>query len=359
MNRSLSLYLDIVRPLAAFAVLLSHATFVNLSGGQIDFLAPIGVQAVDIFFVLSGFVIAYVCHTKEKDAYSYFISRATRIYSVAIPTIILVAIIDPIGFNISPETYDGPYQPLSLGLLIRSVFFLGEAWNSHRFPGSNGPYWSLGFEVWYYAVFGIILFSQSYWKWFTAALLLALLGPKVGILFPVWLIGVAVYHFYTRYTVPERLGWLLFLSSIALLALYQFLPHSTLPPFIRFSISDERLRSTAQDYLVALIFAMNIIGVSSIGHNWTEWLDRNARTIRWIAGCTFSIYLAHAPLMHFLSAIFPWPKTSPWTLVLLLTGTLILCMVFAEVTERRKHVWRTIFLQASSIRLCSYMVRRL
>lgn len=64
-----------------------------------------GVQAVDAFFVLSGFVIAHVSAVKERDARTYFISRAARIYSVAIPAIILTSILDAIGSL--PRARDG------------------------------------------------------------------------------------------------------------------------------------------------------------------------------------------------------------------------------------------------------------
>ena len=125
------------------------------------FMASTGVQAVDVFFVLSGFVIAHVCATREHDLRDYVISRTARIYSVAIPALILTAIVDAIGIRENAATYQGPFQAFSPGLIIRSVFFIGEQWNAHRFPGSNGPYWSLGFEVWYYATFGAFLFAPG------------------------------------------------------------------------------------------------------------------------------------------------------------------------------------------------------
>jgi peptidoglycan/LPS O-acetylase OafA/YrhL len=101
-------------------VLLSHASFQTLSGGQIKWMASTGVQAVDVFFVLSGFVIAHVYNTREQTVQSYMVSRAARIYSVAIPALILTAVVDAVGLRIDSATYQG-YQPLSLGLLMRSV----------------------------------------------------------------------------------------------------------------------------------------------------------------------------------------------------------------------------------------------
>lgn len=340
MNRTTSLYLDIIRPLAAFMVLLSHATFANLSDGQIGFMAPLGVQAVDAFFVLSGFVIAYVCTTKEKDAASYFISRATRIYSVAIPALLLVIVLDGIGMKKDAATYDGPFQNITAGLLIRSVLFIGEMWHAHRFPGSDGPYWSLGFEVWYYIAFGMFMFAPGKWRWIMTVLVMCVIGPKVVVMFPVWLMGVAAYYICRKKGIAEPVGWVLFLFSFILLAVYEITPHSPLQPFINLSFSLQRLETTAQDYFLGLVFSMNIIGFSAVSHRFASVFERGARAIRWIAGGTFSLYLMHLPVMYLVSAFSPWPKSSHRTLALMIIVTPVICMLLAEVSERRKNIWR-------------------
>jgi peptidoglycan/LPS O-acetylase OafA/YrhL len=67
--------------------------------------------------------------------------------------------------------------------------------------------------------------------------------------------------------------------------------------------------------------------------------------IRWIAGGTFSLYLVHLPVMHFLAAVFPWASDSSWTLAVLVGVTPMVCYAFAEVTERRKNAWRNLILK--------------
>jgi peptidoglycan/LPS O-acetylase OafA/YrhL len=108
LDRPTSLYVDIVRPAAAIVVLLSHVSF--LTAGQLDFVSSAGVQAVDVFFVLSGFVIAYVSATRERQAGIYFASRATRIYSVAVPAIVLTAALDYVGLRENAAVYEGPFN---------------------------------------------------------------------------------------------------------------------------------------------------------------------------------------------------------------------------------------------------------
>jgi peptidoglycan/LPS O-acetylase OafA/YrhL len=345
MNRSTSLYLDIVRPLAAMIVLLSHVSYDNLSGGQLSMLSSSGIQAVDIFFVLSGFVIAHVCATRENDAKSYFVSRATRIYSVAIPAIVITVLLDFFGHLESPATYDGPYQAFTPGVVLRSVFFLGEQWNTHRFPGSDGPYWSLGFEVWYYVAFGLVVFLPRRWRWVATAAVLAFIGPKVALMFPSWLLGVAAYHFCVSRSLTPAVGWLLLIAPIVAFAGYEMAPHSSVPQFMALELNPHRIWGTGQDYLISLLFALHLVGYYTVSRTF-DWLQRYARGIRWIAGATFTIYLMHLPIMHFISASSPWPKSSPWTVGLLLILTPMACFALAEASERRKEFWRVVMMRA-------------
>ncbi len=347
MNRSTSLYLDIIRPVAAFVVLLSHVSYHNLTNGQLSFMASTGVQAVDAFFVLSGFVIAHVSTVKEGDPSTYFISRAARIYSVAIPAIILTSILDAIGLRADSTTYVGPFQALTPGLLIRSLSFMGEQWNAHRFPGSDGPYWSLGFEVWYYLAFGAYLFVPGPSRWLVALTVLSFIGPKVAVMFPAWLMGVAAYRFCQKPRLTKNAGWLVFGMSFLLLAGYQLIPHSPWQPFMAFSLTLNRIFGTAQDYFLAFVFSINIVGFVAVSDTFTPLLEQRATTIRWIAGGTFAIYLAQLPIIHLLAAVSPWPKSSPWTLALLLTATPLACMAFAEVSERQKDAWRRLIVALS------------
>jgi peptidoglycan/LPS O-acetylase OafA/YrhL len=339
MDRPTSLYLDIVRPTAALVVLLSHVEF--LTGSQLGSLSLAGVQAVDVFFVLSGFVIAHVCATRERQAGLYFVSRAARIYSVAIPAIVLTIVLDHFGIHASPSTYEGPFQPVAPGVLVRCILFINEQWNTHRFPGSNGPYWSLGFEVWYYIAFGAFVFTPGRWKWLASAAALVFIGPKVALLFPLWLMGVVLYRVCAApWTIKPLYGWVLFVAPPLVLGIYQLLPHPQLQPFVNVSLSLDRLWTFGQDYFIGLLFCLHLVGFKAVSHSFAPLLERHSQSIRFIAGATFSIYLAHLPVMHFLVAVVPWLKQSALTAALMIIVTIVACFVFAEAFERRKDAYR-------------------
>lgn len=341
MNRSTSLYLDIVRPLAALAVLMSHFSYGNLAGPRWGNFGRAGPQAVDVFFVLSGFVIAHVYRTREQDASSYFISRAARIYSVALPALLLTWIVDGIGRHLSPGIYlDGPYQPYTPGLLLRSVLFLGEQWNTSRYPGSNIPYWSLGFEVWYYVAFGAFVFAPRRWRWWVLLAVLAFIGPKVALMFPAWLMGVAAYEACGRERLSRPVAWACMLVPVALFALVETRPYVQFNDFDELAWTQRRWFGAGQHLFLSALFATHVVGFSSLASRGLPWLERHARRIRWVSGATFSIYLAHLPIMYLLFAMFPQARNSAAALSII-PATIAACFLFAQIGERRKDDWKS------------------
>ncbi len=96
MSPAFSLYLDLVRFVAACLVYLYHSNQRWLVGDVLP-ASDYGHSSVVVFFVLSGYVIAYITATKERDWVSYAASRIARIYSVAVPAIVLTLALDAAG----------------------------------------------------------------------------------------------------------------------------------------------------------------------------------------------------------------------------------------------------------------------
>ena len=189
MTNALSFYLDALRFGAALAVFVSHYSTERISGGlfwQFDG----GRTAVLVFFVLSGFVIAWVSDTRERTLEEYGLSRVARLYSVIIPAFVLTAALDSIGKAIDPILY-GPEWGHSMAHPVvgyaLSAVFLGESWTTRVLPGFNVPYWSLNYEAWYYLLFPVAVFPHGRLR--TAALIGAVLlaEPRILCLLPVCL----------------------------------------------------------------------------------------------------------------------------------------------------------------------------
>lgn len=75
MHPTLSIYLDLVRLISALLVLFFHANYPRFHGEWLNAFQAYGHDAVIVFFVLSGFVVAYSAKYKDKNLESYTISR--------------------------------------------------------------------------------------------------------------------------------------------------------------------------------------------------------------------------------------------------------------------------------------------
>jgi len=342
MNRETSIYLDLIRFTAAMFVFLTHAGWQQISGGLL-WQADYGREAVDVFFVLSGFVIGHVVETRERSALGYAVARAARIYSVALPALALTFVLDRIAQPLRPELYIG-WCCDALGSrtweYLGSLVFLNEIWSHHTPPGSALPYWSLGFEVWYYVAFGLAFFAPRPWNLIVAALVLVAVGPGIAVLFPLWLLGFWCYRLSTRRLLGRGAGAALCVGTLIAFFAYEHWAYRYGELYTAFALSPERLHDYAQDYIVGGLFALHLLGFCAVPAPFASLLLRCERPIRWIAGATFTLYLFHVPLLHAVVALAPWPAGTWPTRALVFIGVPLLVLALAEVTERRKAAWR-------------------
>jgi peptidoglycan/LPS O-acetylase OafA/YrhL len=123
----LSVYCDLVRFGAALVMLLGHAWTIPFPNHPLRW--P-GTQAVVVFFVLSGFVIAFVADGREKAFVEYALRRAARVWSVAIPAILLAGIIT---FAVGTSKISVAAPPTTsladlVGRSVTNLLFLGQLW---------------------------------------------------------------------------------------------------------------------------------------------------------------------------------------------------------------------------------------
>lgn len=342
MSRELSLYLEVMRFLAALAVFLGHVSGQRLTAGLFWQAGPYGPEAVAVFFVLSGFVIGYVTETRERSVASYAVARAARIYSVALPALVLTFALDAAGSAMRPELYSAAwgYQGSGRALqFLASLLFVNHLWFLDIAPGSDLSYWSLGYEVPYYVVFGIAVFAPRRWRAPGVVAALAVVGPQVAGLFPLWLIGLVAYHLCARWRLPATPGAMLCAGAAMAWTGYEAWAWQghRLAAWGPGSLANPDL---PQDYLVGTLFAAHLVGFSAVSARLAPLFARCAAGIRWTAGATFSLYLFHLPIAQFLATQVPWPPSALPTRLVIVGGTLALVFALAEVTERRKGAWR-------------------
>jgi peptidoglycan/LPS O-acetylase OafA/YrhL len=112
-------------------------------------LVPFGWAGVQIFFVISGFVI--VVSAERTTPYKFFVSRFTRL----VPAVWICATITLLAWLL----IDAGTRPLSLfAMYVRSVaFFPTGAW-------IDSVYWTLGVEICFYTlVFVLLMAHRQHW----------------------------------------------------------------------------------------------------------------------------------------------------------------------------------------------------
>jgi peptidoglycan/LPS O-acetylase OafA/YrhL len=358
MGLGLSLLLDALRFLAASTVAIGHSTqhYFNIGWPGATRLA---IESVAVFFLLSGFVIRHTVLNKDKTLSQYALGRSARIYSVVVPALLLTVVLDSISRSVNPDFYafwadqaTAPVQRLAL-----SSLFLGEAWRLDVSPLSNSPFWSLNYECIYYAAFGCWFYLRGAKRALALTATGLLIGPKVFLLFPIWLMGVWLYDNLSRLTRGRRgsIGLLVVAGTLYALWFGLRLPEQAEIALLAATGPqlDEWLgpsRHIADFYVVALAGALALVGANGMMSSLERVLVPFARPIRLAASATFSTYLYHFPLLVFFASIWPYDKGSSAAKLSVLALTLGSCFLLSRVTETRKDLAaRTILALARAV----------
>jgi peptidoglycan/LPS O-acetylase OafA/YrhL len=348
----LSLYFDVVRFAAAIVVMLSHIWPIMF---PYHLLPWPGHAAVVVFFVLSGYVIAFATDRPNLLATTYVTHRAVRILSVTVPALLLSIVIAPYVAAGGAIPFAGPMnipnQEFWRAIWI-NFFFLGESWLGSLTPPFNPPFWSLSYEVWYYIIFGVWVFSESKWRpWLTIASVF-LAGFNIILLLPVWLLGVGIYHTQARFS--ENIAVKVFATTLLIGLFYYWFDCSVGIRQYMITIAPDFMKSLngsnqfIGDYLLGVIVASNFIAAASISR-MLDFLRVFEQPIRYLASFTLSVYLFHMPLAVFIKNGLHVGSVAPFIL-LLLTGIFIL----GSFTERKNKLLRNcverIFLKEGTAR---------
>ena len=233
---------------SALIVMLSHLRGVMLIGwGSLPpelhnplvaafyFATSFYHEAVVVFFVLSGFLIAGPNLDRVRihsfSPKSYAVDRFTRIYVTAFPALLLTIAADQIGRHFLPGAgyYDGTnllladrvvggIQGDSFLDLVRNLLMLQPV--HAPMLGSNKPLWSLSYEVWFYVWFGITAFALQAKRlapvWIGLATLCLLLFHWTALFYvAIWCLGALAYQ-WPRWARSIILALIAFALTLAL-----------------------------------------------------------------------------------------------------------------------------------------------
>lgn len=327
----LSLYLDAVRFVAALAVVLYHTWGLFYPATTMKF--P-GHEAVVVFFVLSGFVIAHATARPGVTWSSYTQHRCARILPMAYAALLLGVV----AALLVPPVSDAA-DPIWAPLLANMVFMAQSAHISLN-PAHNEPMWSLNYEVWYYVIFGLWLYAPRRWRLWLVGGAALLAGPKILLLLPVWLYGVWLYHHMPR--LSKLLAWTVFVLSVVLIGYTTAYDVSSMirselyrvfPPAWRLHYSTQFI----YDLLLGLVVMANFTAVSALSQGVTG-TGAYAAVVRYLAGFTFTLYVFHKPLVPLLREVLQLRSAAPFYLAMALA-----MFVLVHLFERRTAFFRALF----------------
>lgn len=349
-----SLLLDVLRFSLAVLVVVGHISEPPFSHGWPDAIGWAN-GAVPGFFVLSGFMIRYVTVTREREARRYWISRASRIYSVVLPAMVLTVVCDAVSRRVNlpfyalvtrPEAWTE--VPARLGL---HLLFLGQVWGHTTLLLSNRPFWSMGYEVPYYVLFGLMQFLRGWVRWVAVLVAAVVFGPQILFLLPLWWSGCWLFDLWQWSRHARRRRWaeaaLGAFAAVAMVAL--MLPvrgHSALSRGTDLTNPLQWLhqpvgRATMFEYAAGVLFfciclLLLVASDSVMLPRDTAW----ARGIRQIAEGTFTLYLFHFPLLVLLGAtgvLHGERVVDRWMAVVAIS---VLCIAVAAPIDRLKRRMR-------------------
>ena len=142
--------LHLLRVIAALGVVYFHTT--STAGLKLDW--DVGSRGVDVFFVISGFIIAYIGTTKPDQFFVRRLIRVVPFYWAATLFVFAMVMVLPHMFRTTSA---------SVPHLVSSLLFI-----PHESAGEMQPTlilgWSLNFEMFFYVLFAMALRISPRWS---------------------------------------------------------------------------------------------------------------------------------------------------------------------------------------------------
>jgi peptidoglycan/LPS O-acetylase OafA/YrhL len=312
-----------LRGLAIILVLAHHASFPYL---------PAGFLGVDIFFVISGFLMTgLIDEALIKNDFSFFkfyVRRAKRLLPAAYATLIVTAIIAPVLLD--ALEYDNFVYQLAGSFTFVSNFVL---WKQSDYFSSSAALkpllhiWSLSVEEQFYIVLPAIMWFCPVRARLPLGIVLVAVSAALCLYFMQRTPSAAFYFLPTR-------AWELGLGSVVALAVRRGIIKPASMPLVRLGclavIAAVSFLATESGHpgwaaiLVCLSTAVLMIPGAEMGR-----LKSSLVPVTMIGDRSYSLYLVHWPVFAFANHIFINPVPGYVNAVLL-----IVCMALAEIQYR-------------------------
>jgi exopolysaccharide production protein ExoZ len=319
-------YIQILRFFAALAVVAFHALGAPPKGFEVpesavSFALSYGGRGVDLFFVISGFVIFYATHASKLTPAEFLRRRVERIvplYFFVIFTVTMLAIALPATFG-TPDWYTPRH-------ILKSLAFIA-------FTDGDMPVvyvgWSLEYEMYFYLAAALLMaLTRDVWRnivvIFSAAAILgqipgiaAALGNAAFFADPMileFVLGVIVGSVF----VNGRIGWPMAVAASCAIAVLL--------------VSDPLNRVIVSGVPSAcLVAAAAWLSRRRIDPSWPE------RALARLGDASYSIYLAQVETVSLASVAVAglFPAIPPLLLLMVTTGIVVALGLLLNVLVER------------------------
>ena len=292
--------LQALRGLAALAVVVHHvlrAVTINLPP-QFQLTPPpllsnpilvdLGAMGVDLFFVLSGFLMMYISRPYEQGTKStgdFLANRLIRVWPLY--AVVTLYLLGQAYHNTSAGGSGFDLAPMRL----LSLFFIPSFNEAGILQPILGVGWTLNYEVFFYMVFAAsILMNRN--RILAIATVLVGGGYAIGALLPEgsvlraflfnsvileFLLGAAIASAYMKGMLVAKHAYACLAAGLVVLGIFASVP------------VDEGFRLLTRGVPAALLFAFILLSESKI-----RW----PRAIVVLGDASYSIYLVHIPVLY-------------------------------------------------------------
>lgn len=350
LTKSSSIFLDLIRGISAQMVLIGHLfSFYNILGLK-NYENKFLIQnfGVVIFFILSGFLIAYSVDNKsERKVYTFrhfFIDRFSRIFIAYIPSLFVIAILDIIIFKAA-----GNYN---YATALSAKNFIGNMFMLQDFPlqmavdkifkhsinitifGSARPLWTVAVEWWIYLLFGFIYFKKITYKNIPLLLILLVvplfrMGKSGNGLSILWFASLASFYLLKNNSLKRNY-----------LAIFTILAGAS---FVRLLFNNFEVFDLAFSIPLVMAFFV-LLSYFQTQPRPSKIFSRIEKTSFTLSAFSFSLYLLHYSIIEFVRSL-RLNLNVYLEVCLLFIACNIISWLFAKATEYNHYKFRTYLTQ--------------
>ena len=349
-----SIFLDVIRFASAVGIAVAHLTQPFFSTGW-PLLVDKAKAGLVALFLLSGFVIRYVTVIRKGEPRDFVIDRVSRVYSAVLPALLFTIVASYVARAVNPMFYNANWGDTMSRPLLRiflNLIFFAQSWNFTYSPLSNEPFWTLSYEVFYYAMYGVLIYMGGVKRWIAFVVLCILAGQHIMLLLPLWLFGCVLHDVYQKLRVvrlaPVRLQLTLLVVAIFGVLTAPFVVGALISAknvvtriFLAHHHQPVNLHWAYVYYAIGIPLGYAMLwSMLLLDHVRMQDKTNLVKSIRVLSEATFPIYLIHFPLFVLIAAIYPYDRGNSVFKLGMLALVLLISVSLAKPTNHFKNFLR-------------------